>query len=154
MVPVCAPMFGSRRHSSIVVKAFICKMEITRVSMAEVRRKTVQDAWFLGGGKVELNKVSRSASDLQCHFGLLPNVGDGISAIAFCFPATCRGVSGHAPCTCTFNRRASARICSSCATTNECRADIRSTHPTMGELHTDMSQRPSGKAVAVAVNAC
>ena len=69
-------------------------MEITRIAIFEVRRKPVQE-FCDGRGKVELNRVRKSLSVVQCHAGLLPNDLDGISEMALCFPSMCRVVRGQ-----------------------------------------------------------
>ena len=66
----------------------------------------------------------------QCHLGMEPNERDGMSVIALCIPAICRGVNGDAFCNC--RRSASARM--SCMATTECRDARRSTQWTVGEL--------------------
>ncbi len=91
--PVCLPIAGSRCHSSSVIP-FICSAEVTRVVTLVSNWKIVQEAWF-GRGNVELKRVSRSLSDLQCHSRTLPNDRDGISVSAFSTPGMCIDVSGH-----------------------------------------------------------
>ena len=128
MFPMCAPIFGSRRHSSSSI-SLICSAEITRIHTLEVIRKTVQDP-CPGSGNRELNNVSKSSSDLQCHSATLPNERDGISVISFSAPGMCTGVIGHTPrC---FILIANART--SCAAMRECREASRFTQPTVGSL--------------------
>jgi hypothetical protein len=77
-----------------------------------------------------LNKLSKLVSDAHVHAGLLPNDRDGTSAMAFCLPSICSGVSGHACIVLSWSARAWTR-CS--ATTNQ-RDASRVTQLTAGEL--------------------
>ena len=97
--------------------------------MAEEIWKTFQDACE-GNGNRELNIVSNSMSERQCHLGMDPNDLDGISVMAFWTPAMCNGVSGDVLL--ILRRRARARI--SCIAASECLDAIRSTQCTVGEL--------------------
>jgi hypothetical protein len=76
------------------VKGIIRKMEITRVAIAEVGWQTVHK-FCLGRVKVQLKKVSKSDSNLKCHFGSLPNEREGILVIKFWSPAMCSVVIGQ-----------------------------------------------------------
>ncbi len=90
---------------------------------------------------MELNSVSSSTSELQCHAGLLPNDRKGMPAIAMHFPATCIGVNGQALC--CFAHRANAWM--RCSATIE-RFDASFVpHPIVGELSLNMVCRFSSR---------
>ena len=137
MFPVCAPIFGSRRHPSSPISV-IRSTEVTRVQTLDVRRKTVQDA-CRGRGKRVLNRVSKSLSSSQYHSATLPNDRDGMSVIAFSFPGMWTGVMGHAPL--IFSRSANART--NCAATAECRDASLVTQLTVGLLSLNRATRRS-----------
>jgi hypothetical protein len=137
MLPVCAPIFGSRRHSSSAV-SLIRSTEVTRVNTLEVIRKTVQEP-CPGKGKRELKRVSKSSSDLQNQSATLPKDRDGISVIEFSFPGMWTGVTGQVPL--SFIRSANART--SCAAITECREANRLTQLTVGSLSLNTATRRS-----------
>ena len=130
MFPVYYPALGSRCHMSSK-ETSIRKIEITRIAAPYEGWKTVQEAW-LGSGNRELNKQRRSASVLQCHFGLLPKERDRMFVIVFLSPSMCIVVSVEVYL--SFSRRAKAQI--SCPATSE--PELLSTslvpHQTVGWL--------------------
>jgi hypothetical protein len=93
VVPIFFPAAGSRLHSSRV-KGVIRKTKITRIAISEVGWQIVHK-FVVRRKKVELKKVSNSASDLKCHFGSLPKEREGMSVIAFWSPAMCSVVTGQ-----------------------------------------------------------
>ncbi len=74
--------------------------------------------------------MSKSASDVHVHAGLLPNKRDGMSAILLHIPLICIGVNGHV-CI-VFRRRARAWM--SCSATRDRFDASRATQLTVGEL--------------------
>ena len=127
-MPVCLSIFPVRVHYTIVVIS-IRNMESSFILISFVGWNTVQEAFF-GRGDWLLNKRKRSASVLQCHLGSLTNESNGISVIAFCFPAMWKGISSDAPF--IFNLSANAR--SNCPKTTEIFGANWSTHNTVGWL--------------------
>ncbi len=67
---------------------------------------------------------------LHVQAGLLPNNHDGTSAITFCLPLICIGVSGHA---CMIFKQ-STRAWTRCSATNNCRDASQVAQLTVGEL--------------------
>ena len=92
-------------------------------------RKTVHE-FCEGRGNLELNKVSNSSSDLQCHWASLPNEREGISVIAFFLPGMCKVVSGDT-CLCLI---LNANALNSWSATIDPLAAILLTQLTVGEL--------------------
>jgi hypothetical protein len=106
ILPTCLPIFGSRLHLASS-KGRVRKMEVTRVTSSQFRRKTVHK--FLSGrGKSESKRVSKLLSVSHFQAGLLPNKRDGTSEMALRSPSMWMGVRGHALC--SFRRKANAWI--------------------------------------------
>ncbi len=77
-----------------------------------------------------MNKVSKSASDVHVHAGLLPNERDGMSAILLRIPLICIGVNGHV----CIVFRCRARAWTSCSATRDRFDASRATQLTVGKL--------------------
>ena len=81
VIPIFFPATGSGLQSSRV-KGVIRKMEVTWVAIVEVGWQTVHE-FCDGSVKLQLNKVSKSCSNLKCHLCSLPNEREGILVIEF-----------------------------------------------------------------------
>ncbi len=137
MLPMCAPIFGSLRHSSSSI-SLIRSKEVTRVNTLEVIRKAVQEPCH-GKGKRALTRVSKLLSVGQNHSATLPNDRDGISVMVFSFPGVLTGLMGHVPL--SFILNANART--NCAATRECHDAMCRTQLTVGSLSLKTATRRS-----------